>query len=162
MSLRGIALGGLGALTQEQVMRANAQLEILLERVGRQNEILNIAQHQGFDGNLLAELQAVHGTLVNELDSLAAQLPSLSTTGFEEWLERLQSVDTRVGSLERLTQERLGADEPSRLARISLATVGAIAAVGLVGGLIWYASGQARRTRRRRRHRPGRGYRRWR
>lgn len=145
----------LGALTTDQIAAANAQLESLIERVGRQNEILNIALDQGFDRGLVQDLLSTHQQLQDALLSLSQELPDLSTTSFDEWGTRAGAVEAQISQFETAVTSRLQGGEGGRITRFVAATIGAIGVVALLGVVVYQVSGQARRTtrRRRRRHR---------
>ena len=128
----------LGAITPDQLARANQRVDEINQRMARQLGILRQAETSGFDRGVLAPLQGQHAHLFAQLQSLTETIPSLSTGAFTEWIQRATGLEASVAEFEAQTRSQLPGASPTGI--IVGSTIGALVIAGGIAALIWYGT----------------------
>lgn len=130
----------LGAITPDQLSRANQLVDELAGRLVQQSNILRQAETAGFDRGLVASLQRDQAGLLAQLQALTDTVPTLSTGAFEEWIARATGFEAQVTVLEQQVRTNLPGAERGRNVKIIGSTIAALALAGGVAALIWYGT----------------------
>lgn len=146
-----VYLGGLAAVSQSLTVDANTRVNAISDALNSVRGVVYQANLSAFPRDVINAAQAQYQTLLAELNALSNELTYIGDQDYPAWATRADTLMSEVVQFDQTTVENLRQASPRRTVTIVASTVGALALVGLVGGLVWYSTrpGKSRRFRTR-------------